>query len=74
MKEYFLDVSGLSCPMPVLKANRALRTMTHGDQLRIIATDPKSIADFEVFCRETGHTLISFSEEDNSFSFLIQHR
>ncbi|GBR12181.1 sulfurtransferase TusA family protein [Gluconacetobacter sp. 1b LMG 1731] len=74
MSETLLDVKGLSCPLPVLKANRALRSMQPGDRLRVIATDRASVADFQAFCRETGHALIAFGEDGGVLSFVIRRR
>lgn len=74
MGETLLDVKGLNCPLPVLKANRALRALQPGDKLRVLATDRAAIADFRAFCRETGHDLLSFSEEAGTFSFTIRRR
>jgi tRNA 2-thiouridine synthesizing protein A len=74
MGETLLDVKGLNCPLPVLKANRALRALHPGDKLRVLATDRAAIADFRAFCRETGHDLLSFSEEAGIFSFTIRRR
>ncbi|MBB2204265.1 sulfurtransferase TusA family protein [Gluconacetobacter takamatsuzukensis] len=74
MSETLLDVKGLSCPLPVLKANRALRGMQPGDRLRVIATDRASVADFQAFCRETGHALIAFGEDGGVLSFVIRRR
>ena len=64
----------MNCPLPVLKANRALRGMAAGEKLRVLATDRASVADFRAFCRETGHDLLSFSEEAGVFSFTIRRR
>ena len=74
MGETLLDAKALSCPLPVLRANRALRSMQPGERLRVLATDRASIADFQAFCRETGHALIAFSEEGGVFSFVIRRR
>jgi tRNA 2-thiouridine synthesizing protein A len=74
MGETLLDVKGLNCPLPVLKANRALRSLKPGDKLRVLATDPASAGDFRAFCRETGHDLISFTEEAGVLSFTIRRR
>ncbi len=74
MGDILLDVKGMNCPLPVLKANRALRGMGAGDKLRVLATDRASVADFRAFCRETGHDLLSFSEEAGVFSFTIRRR
>jgi tRNA 2-thiouridine synthesizing protein A len=74
MSETVLDVKGLSCPLPVLKANRALRGLQPGERLRVLATDRAAVADFQAFCRETGHALVAWSEEGGVFSFLIRRR
>ena len=74
MSETVLDVKALSCPLPVLRANRALRTMQPGERLRVLATDRAAVADFQSFCRETGHALVAFSEEGGVFSFVIRRR
>ena len=74
MSEKQLDVKGMSCPLPVLRANRALRGMAAGERLRVLATDRAAIADFQAFCRETGHALLAWSEEAGVFSFLIRCR
>ena len=72
--ETLLDVKGMNCPLPVLRANRALRSLQPGDKLRVLATDRAAVADFRAFCRETGHILVSLSEEAGVFSFTIRHR
>lgn len=74
MSESLLDVKGMSCPLPVLRANRMLRSMAPGERLRVLATDRAAVPDFQAFCRETGHDLLAFSEENGVFSFLIRRR
>ena len=74
MSEKLLDVKGMSCPLPVLRANRALRSMAPGERLRVLATDPASVGDFKAFCQETGHALIAASEEGGIYSFVIRRR
>ena len=74
MGETLLDMKGAACPIPVLRANRALRSMAPGERLRVLATDRASIADFQAFCRETGHALLAWSEESGVFSFVIRRR
>ena len=74
MSETVLDVKGMSCPLPVLRANRALRSLAPGDRLRVLATDRAAVADFQAFCRETGHDLLAFGEEAGVFSFTIRRR
>ena len=72
--ETLLDLRGLACPMPVLKANRALRDMAPGAKLRVLATDRASVADFQSYCRETGHALIAVTEAAGMLSFVIRRR
>lgn len=72
MTDTVLDVRGLNCPLPVLKANRVLRGLPAGARLRVLATDRASVTDFQVFCRETGHALVSFADENGIFSFTIK--
>jgi tRNA 2-thiouridine synthesizing protein A len=74
MAETVLDLKNLACPLPVLRANRALRSMTPGERLRVLATDAASVADFKSYCRETGHALVSWSEEAGIYSFTIRRR
>ena len=74
MSETLLDVKGMACPLPVLRANKALRGMAPGERLRVLATDRASVADMQSFCRETGHALLAFSEESGVFSFVIRRR
>ena len=69
-----LDVQGMTCPLPVLRANRALRTMPPGAVLRVLATDRAALADFHAFCRETGHALLHQGEEAGVLSFTIRRR
>jgi tRNA 2-thiouridine synthesizing protein A len=74
MSETLLDVKGMICPLPVLRANRSLRSMAPGERLRVLATDRAAIADFKAFCQETGHALIAMSEEAGVLSFVIRRR
>ena len=74
MSETLLDVKGMNCPLPVLRANRALRSIEPGARLRVLATDRAAVGDFQAFCRETGHALLAFSEEAGVFSFVIRRR
>jgi tRNA 2-thiouridine synthesizing protein A len=74
MSETLLDVKGMNCPLPVLRANRVLRGMPPNARLRVLATDRAAVGDFQAFCRETGHALLAWSEEAGVFSFLIRRR
>ncbi|MBL8675226.1 MAG: sulfurtransferase TusA family protein [Rhodospirillales bacterium] len=69
-----LDASGLLCPMPVLRANRALRGLNGGDTLRVIATDPAAEADFPSYCRQTGHELVSSTRDGAAYVFTIRKK
>ena len=74
MNETTLDVKGMSCPLPVLRANKALRSLQPGDHLHVLATDRAATADFQAFCRETGHALVTQSEDNGILSFTIRKR
>jgi tRNA 2-thiouridine synthesizing protein A len=67
-----LDARGLNCPLPILKAKKAINSINSGEVLRIIATDPGSVKDFEAFTKQTGHDLIETGEENGEFIFLIK--
>ncbi|MGD2137719.1 MAG: sulfurtransferase TusA family protein [Gammaproteobacteria bacterium] len=67
-----LDATGLNCPLPILRAKKALNTMDSGKVLRIIATDPGSVKDFEAFAKQTGNELMASSEEEGKFIFLMK--
>jgi tRNA 2-thiouridine synthesizing protein A len=69
-----LDVKGLNCPLPILRAKKALTDMTSGQVLRVIATDPGSVKDFAAFCKQTGNTLLSSSDNGKEFTFVIAKR
>jgi tRNA 2-thiouridine synthesizing protein A len=74
MTETVLDLKGLSCPLPVLRANKALKAMAAGQRLRVLATDAASVKDFRNYCDQTGHALVAFSEDRGVYSFLIQRK
>ncbi len=69
-----LDVRLLECPLPILRAKKALATMTSGQVLRVVATDRKSPKDFADFCNKTGNELLSSTEQSGEFVFLIRRR
>ncbi len=68
-----LDVRGLNCPLPILKAKKALSDLTTGQVLRVLATDPGSVKDFQAFCRQTGNELLSHTE-GAEFTYFIRKR
>lgn len=67
-----LDATGLNCPLPILRAKKALGGMSSGQVLHIIATDPGSVKDFEAFAKQTGNALMESKEEGGKFKFLIK--
>jgi tRNA 2-thiouridine synthesizing protein A len=67
-----LDTKGLRCPMPVLKASKALKQMRGDEVLTVLATDPNSVKDFEAFCEATGAELLSSSEAGGVYTFEIR--
>ncbi len=67
-----LDVTGLNCPLPVLRARKALKDVAVGDCLTVLATDPASSIDFRHFCDSSGHQLVDASEADGVFTFVIR--
>jgi tRNA 2-thiouridine synthesizing protein A len=69
-----LDARGLNCPLPILRAKRALTDMQAGQVLRIIATDPGSVKDFQVFAKQTGNELVAHSEANKEFTFFMRKR
>jgi len=67
-----LDAKGLLCPLPVLKARKALKDVPPGGVLRVFATDPGAVKDFEAFCKTTGSDLLGRQEQDGVFVFDIR--
>jgi len=69
-----LDATGLNCPMPLLKAKKALNELAGGALLRVIATDPGSVRDFEVFSKQSGHELLESQHIDDRFEYLLRKK
>ena len=69
-----LDARGLNCPLPILRAKKALTDMKPGEVLRIVATDPGSVKDFEAFCKQTGHELLSQAAAEKEFTFFMKRK
>ena len=67
-----IDTSGMNCPIPIMKAKKAIKTMDTGSTLEVISTDPGSVRDFEAFSRATGNELLESEEEAGVFRFVIQ--
>ena len=72
MSEHVLDAKGLNCPLPIIKAKKMLRDVPAGETLRVLATDPGSVADFAAFCRTTGNELVESKQDGTTYSFLIK--
>jgi tRNA 2-thiouridine synthesizing protein A len=73
MADHTLDAKGLNCPLPILKARKALKEVPAGGTLEVLSTDPGSVADFAAFCRQTGNELLEESVDDSVYRFLIKH-
>ncbi|MGQ5522238.1 sulfurtransferase TusA family protein [Chitinimonas sp. PSY-7] len=69
-----VDLSGLNCPLPILRAKKALADLPSGTVLQLICTDPGTPSDFEAFCRQTGHTLSHQEQQDGKFLFWLTRR
>jgi tRNA 2-thiouridine synthesizing protein A len=69
-----VDARGLNCPLPILRAKKALNDLASGQILKVIATDPGSRRDFEAFARQTGHRLLRVDEASREWSFYLQRR
>ncbi len=69
-----LDARGLNCPLPILKAKKALAEMATGEVLKIVATDSGSVRDFQAFAKQTGNALLSHSHNGHEFVFLMRRK
>jgi tRNA 2-thiouridine synthesizing protein A len=69
-----LDARGLNCPLPILKAKKTLSDMTSGQILRIVATDPGSVKDFQAFSKQTGNALLDQCATENEFTFFLRKK
>lgn len=67
-----IDTRGLNCPLPILRAKKALNDMQGGQVLKVVATDPGAVKDFEAFCRSTGQQLVDWKEDAGVFTFNIK--
>jgi tRNA 2-thiouridine synthesizing protein A len=72
MADQVLDVKGLNCPLPILRAKKALKDIPTGGTLQVLATDPGAVKDFEAFCRTTGNELVDSSADGDVLSFTIK--
>ena len=69
-----LDTRGLNCPLPILKAKKALSEMNSGQVLKVTATDPGSVRDFQAFARQTGNELVEQSSSGDEFQHYLRRR
>jgi TusA-related sulfurtransferase len=69
-----IDTRGLNCPLPILKAKKALADMRSGDVLKVVSTDPGSMRDFQAFARQTGNELVEQSTEADEFIHFLRRR
>jgi len=69
-----LDARGLNCPLPILRAKKSLNDMQSGHVLKIIATDPGSVKDFQAFAKQTGNELLSQTDEGKEFVFFLKRK
>ena len=72
MPDQVLDTKGLNCPLPILKAKKAISQMETGQILEVQSTDPGSVMDFEALCRQTGHQLLESNQENGIYVFLLE--
>jgi tRNA 2-thiouridine synthesizing protein A len=69
-----LDARGLNCPLPILRAKKALSDMQSGQVLKIVATDPGSVKDFQAFAKQTGNELLSQAEANREYTFYLKRK
>ncbi|SCK40434.1 TusA-related sulfurtransferase [Variovorax sp. HW608] len=69
-----IDTRGLNCPLPILKAKKALNEMQSGELLRVVATDPGSVRDFQAFARQTGNDLVEQQTVGDEFIHVLRRR
>ncbi len=69
-----LDARGLNCPLPILRTKKSLNDMVSGQILRVVATDPGAVKDFQAFSRQTGHELLSAETASNEFVFFMKKK
>jgi tRNA 2-thiouridine synthesizing protein A len=69
-----VDARGLNCPLPILRTKKALADLVSGQVLKVVATDPGALKDFQAFSRQTGHELVSHSEASKEFTFFMRKK
>lgn len=69
-----LDVRGLNCPLPILRAKKSLTDLQSGQVLKVVATDPGAVKDFQAFSKQTGHELLQHAEANKEFTFFMKKK
>ena len=69
-----IDTRGLNCPLPILRTKKALSDVQSGQVLKVVATDPGSVKDFETFAKQTGHALLQHAEANGEFTFFMRKK
>jgi tRNA 2-thiouridine synthesizing protein A len=69
-----VDASGLSCPLPILKASQGIKSVGPGDLVEVLATDPGSVKDFEAWAKSTGNALVEQESVNGKFRFVLRHK
>jgi len=69
-----VDARGLNCPLPILRTKKALNDMKSGEALRVLATDPATVRDFEAFARQTGNRLLESTQNGSTFVYVLQRK
>jgi tRNA 2-thiouridine synthesizing protein A len=69
-----LDARGLNCPLPILRTKKALSDLQAGQVLKVLATDPGAVRDFQTFSKQTGHELLSHAEANKEFTFFMRKK
>ena len=72
MADLVLDTKGLNCPLPILKTKKSMKDVPVGGTIEVLATDPAADADFQAFCRSTGHELVESTQDGDVFRFVIK--
>lgn len=72
MADKSIDTKGANCPIPILKAKKAIGEVPVGGTLEVLATDPGSVPDFQAFARQTGHELLEHSEDGGVYRFVLK--
>ena len=69
-----LDTRGLNCPLPILRTKKALSDLTSGQVLKVVATDPGAVKDFQTFSKQTGHELLQQGEANQEYTFFMRKK